>query len=107
MNDWKNKGERDIKTVREVARQPGKDNCTKGRISQRQQLGVVSVPVMSLRINRIPQTFLFLVNLFCTFSMYLYLNHSQSFSVNFRVWQTPQGTDKCVLSAGMDERMGK
>lgn len=58
MNDWKNKGEKDIKMVREVAGEPGQDSCTKGRISQRQQLWTVSIPVMSVRVNRIPQTFI-------------------------------------------------
>lgn len=30
MNDWKKKGEKDIRMVREVAREAGKDSFTKG-----------------------------------------------------------------------------
>ena len=78
MSGWKVRGEKDTKKmVREVASEAGQNGFTKGRaISQRQQLWVVSNPVMNWTINKSPWTYI-LVNLFYTLYTILYLNHSQ------------------------------
>lgn len=72
------RGEKDAKKmVREVASEAGQDSFTRGReISQRQQLWVVSNPVMNWTIKKSPWTYI-LVNLSYTFYTILYLNHSQ------------------------------
>lgn len=78
MNDWKNKGEKNIKMVRRVTGEPDKDSCTKGRENFSE-----TAPVDGIRScndfadEQESLAFCILVSLFYIFSTYLYLNRSQ------------------------------